>query len=72
MLLLAAPVAATALLIQIGFSGFMQSSPSFWPPVYLTAGQWSALVLVPLMVFATGAWLLRRYEHKLASGALLT
>jgi hypothetical protein len=62
----------TTLLVQTGFRGFMDSSPRFWPPVYLTTGRWGALVLVPLLIFATGSWLPHRYEQKLASGALLT
>ncbi len=70
-LVLAAPTAAVAAVIQLWFQGFMQSSPRFDPPVYLTAGQWGALVLVPLLVFATGTWLVHRYERQLASGALL-
>ena len=70
-LLLTAPTVATAGLVETGFQGFLQSSPRFWPPVYHTAGQWSALVLVPLLVFGLVTWLLRRYERKLASGALL-
>lgn len=69
--LLAAPVAVTFGLIHVGFEGFMASSPRFNPPVYLAAGQWGALTLTQLLVFAFGAWLLRRYERKLASGALL-
>jgi hypothetical protein len=70
-LVLVGPTAATVLLIEAGFQGFMVSSPRFWPPVYLTIGQWSVLVLMPLVVFAAGTWLLHRYERKLASGALL-
>lgn len=69
--LLMAPVAVTFGLIHVGFQGFMASSPRFNPPVYLAAGQWDALTLTPLLVFAFGAWLLRRYERKLTSGALL-
>jgi hypothetical protein len=39
--------------------------------VYLTAGQWGTLVLVPVLVFGIGSWLVHRYERQLASGALL-
>jgi len=69
-LLLSAPVAGTVVLVQTAFQGFVSSGPRF--TAYLTIGQWGALVLVPLLVFATGTWLLHRYEQRLASGALLT
>jgi hypothetical protein len=67
-----APTAAVVVLVRAGFQGFLVSSPRFWPPVSLTLGQWGALLLVPPLVFAAGAALLRRYERKLASGALLS
>jgi FtsH-binding integral membrane protein len=68
-LLLSTPVAGAVLLVQTEFQGFIES-PHF--TVYLTFGQWAALVVVPLLVFTTSNWLLHRYERKLASGALLT
>jgi hypothetical protein len=71
-LLLTAPTVAVVVLVRAGFQGFLVSSPRFWPPVLLTFGQWGALLLVPPLVLAAGAALLRRYERELASGALLS
>jgi hypothetical protein len=70
-LLLGTPAAATALLVAGTFGGFLVSSPRFSPPVHLIATQWIGLVGTPLLAFALGAWLLGRYEQRLASGALL-
>jgi hypothetical protein len=69
--LLALPAALTALLVMLTFNGYLVSSPRFDPPVYPEAPQWIALLATPVLVFAVGAWLLSRYERKLASGALL-
>ncbi len=65
-LLLTAPTVATAVFVQTGLRGYLESSARFRPPVYLTTGQSGALVLAPLLVFAIGTWLLRRYERRLA------
>jgi hypothetical protein len=70
-ILLALPAAATELVVALTYNGFVQSSPRFYPPVYLVFPQWIALFAVPVLVFAFGAWLLARYERKLASGSLL-
>jgi hypothetical protein len=59
-------------LVETGFHGFMRPTSGFQPPVHLTIGQWAALVLAPMLVFATCIWLLCRYERRLAAGTLLT
>jgi hypothetical protein len=69
--LLALPPAACALVAAEAFRGFLDSSPQFFPPVYLEAPQWIALIVTPVLAFAVGAWMLGRYEQKLTSGALL-
>jgi hypothetical protein len=69
--LLALPAAATELVVLLTFNGFLQASARFDPPVYLVPPQWIILMVLPAVVFVAGAWLLARYEGKLASGALL-
>jgi hypothetical protein len=68
---LALPAAVTELIVVLTFNGFLQSSPQFYPPVYLVAPQWITLFATPVLVFAAGAWLVARYERQLASGVLL-
>ncbi|MGH3728737.1 MAG: hypothetical protein ACRDTU_08285 [Micromonosporaceae bacterium] len=64
MVALIAPTVAVILLIKIGFAGFIQSSPRFYPtPVQLVPGQWLALALTPLLVFSAGAVLVRRQDE---------
>lgn len=70
-LLLALPSVVCALVAAETFRGFLDSSPQFFPPVYLEVPQWIALIVAPVLAFAVGAWMLGRYERKLASGALL-
>jgi hypothetical protein len=62
---LAAPVAAVAVLVQGTFRGFLASSPQFAHPVLLTAPQWAALGLVPVLALAVGMILVGRYERML-------
>jgi hypothetical protein len=69
--LLGLPAAVTQLVVLWTFNGYLQSSPRFDPPVYLVAPQWISLVAVPILVFAFGAWLIARYERRLAAGTLL-
>jgi hypothetical protein len=62
---LAAPVAAVAALVEGTFGGFLASSPQFAHPVLLTAPQWAALGLVPVLTLAGGLFLVGRYERML-------
>jgi hypothetical protein len=64
-IVLAAPVAAVAVLVEWTLGGFLASSPRFAHPVLLTAPQWAALVLVPLAALAAGLILVGRYERML-------
>jgi hypothetical protein len=70
-IVLALPAAVTALVVMYTFNGFVQSSARFDPPVYLETPQWIALFAVPVLAFAFGAWMIARYERKLAAGTLL-
>ena len=49
---LAAPVVTAAVLVQATFGGFLASSWQFTHPVLLTAPQWAALGLVPVLTLA--------------------
>jgi hypothetical protein len=52
-------------LVRIGYTGFMASTMRFWPDrVLLTAGQWLALILVPLAVLAIGVIVVRRKDSQ--------
>jgi hypothetical protein len=62
---LAAPVVAAAALVQGTFGGFLASSPQFTHPVLLTAPQWAALSLVPVLTLAGWLILVGRYERML-------
>jgi hypothetical protein len=62
---LAAPVVAVAALVEGTFRGFLASSPQFVHPVLLTAPQWAALGLVPVLALAAGMILVGRYERML-------
>ncbi len=68
-LILALPAGSAAALTAWGFGGFLAASPRFTPPVMLTAPQWAALAIVPLLSFAAGAAWLGRHERTLRPGA---
>ncbi len=62
MLVLAAPVAAVAAVVGWTFGGFLTSGPQF---ALLSAPEWAALVLVPVLALAAGLALVGRYERML-------
>ncbi len=64
-MVLAAPVVTAAALVEGTFGGFLASSPRFAHPVLLTAPQWAALGLVPVLTLAGGLILVGRYERML-------
>jgi hypothetical protein len=70
-LVLAAPAAVVALVVAWTFNGFLVSTVRFSPPVLLVSPQWTVLAVTPVVTFALGAWLVARFERKVASGALL-
>lgn len=70
-LVLAAPAAAVALVVAWTFNGFLVSTARFSPPVLLVTPQWTVLAATPVFTFALGAWMVARFERKVASGALL-
>jgi hypothetical protein len=69
--LLAAPAVATLAMVYWTFGGYLAFSPRSDPPVYPVVPQWIGLVAVPLLVWAVGLGMLRRYERKLTTGELL-
>jgi hypothetical protein len=68
-LVLAAPIAAAAALVQALFGGFLESSPRFLHPVLLTTFQWVSLLAVPALALAVGMVWLRRHERMLGQVA---
>lgn len=62
---LAAPVVTVAALVEGTFGGFLASSAQFAHPILLSAPQWAALGLVPVLTLAVGLILVGRYERML-------
>ncbi|MFU8874518.1 hypothetical protein [Micromonospora sp. SL4-19] len=65
-----APVAALALLIDTAFAGWAVSNIHMGHPIPLVWGQWAALVLAPVVAFLAGVVLVRRREETLRMVAL--
>jgi hypothetical protein len=59
------PAVVTTALVEWTFGGFIASSQRFVHPVQLTAPQWAALALVPVLGFAAGLIWLARHERML-------
>jgi hypothetical protein len=64
-LLLSVPALAVVGLVHWTFGGFLAASPRFTQPVLLTAPQWAALAVVPIVSLATGLIWLTRHERML-------
>jgi hypothetical protein len=63
------PALVAAAITSWWFGGFLASSPRFVHPVLLTAPQWAALGLLPVLGFAAGLVLVIRHERVLRSSS---
>ncbi|HEY9474470.1 MAG TPA: hypothetical protein VIS06_11545 [Mycobacteriales bacterium] len=64
LLALSVPVVALAVVIRLGFGGFVDSSARFSHPVLLVPGQWVTLIATPLVAFLVSVALVHRRERR--------
>jgi hypothetical protein len=66
----AAPVVTVALVVDRGLHGWAASNYHMGHAIPLVTGQWLSLFLLPVVVFAAGAWWVRRRDETLRLAAL--